>query len=400
MRILFVAAAGAHVPWIVPVCWAARLAGHEVRVAVRPEGQAALTAAGLAVVPVGAPQAVTNAQAKHAGLAFQGPRHLPAGWMSRTDLMDAEVRVTMARRFISGGVAMAPDTVAFARQWQPDLVVYDTVALAGLVAAAAIGVPAVGNMWGYSFNFAYQQEEALRAPFQELFQPYGVAPAEPAFWLDPLPPSLRLPYPTPRLPMRLTAYTSPAVVPPWLLDSGDRPRVCVTGGQTTQALVRLLPQLVDAAGRLGAEVVVTATEKQRALLPELPPAARIIDPFPMDVLLPTCDAIIHHGGIGTGMMAVLAGIPQVVTAQTAATEFWGERAETAGIGINIDDPELVGAAEVEAALDAVLTKQSYRERTLAVRDEVDAMPSADSVLEVLAACARGETIDDGRFIAA
>src|SRR4249919_1718919 len=119
MRILFVAAAGAHVPWIVPVCWAARLAGHEVRVAVRPEGEAALTAAGLAVVPVGAPQAVADAQAKHAGLAFQGPRHLPAGWMSRTHLMDPEVRVTMARRFIAGGVAMAPDTVAFARQWRP-----------------------------------------------------------------------------------------------------------------------------------------------------------------------------------------------------------------------------------------------------------------------------------------
>jgi UDP:flavonoid glycosyltransferase YjiC (YdhE family) len=399
MRILFVAAAGAHVPWIVPVCWAAKLAGHEIRVAVRPEGVPALTSAGLPVLPVGAKKAVASAQAKHAGLAFQGPRHLPAGWMSRTDLMDKQVRVTMANRFIAGAEAMAPDTVAFARAWRPDLVVYDTVALAGLVAASAVGVPAVGNMWGYSFNFAFGQEEELGKPYRALFDRFGAEPIDPALWIDPCPPSLRLPYPVPRLPMRLTAYCGPTVLPPWLTEVPAGPRVCVSGGMTTSALVGLLPQIVDAVHRLDGEVVVTATEAQRPLLPPLPPQARVIDPFPLDVLLPTCQAVIQHGGIGTGMMALLSGIPQVVMAQTAATEFWGERVESAGIGINIDNPETVGAAEIEAALDAVLHKPTYRDRAVVLRDEIAAMPSAGGVLDVLARYAAGESPDPALLIA-
>ena len=53
MRVLFVGHGPAHIPWIVPLAWAARLAGHEVRVAVRPQCVPPVIRAGLIAVPVG-----------------------------------------------------------------------------------------------------------------------------------------------------------------------------------------------------------------------------------------------------------------------------------------------------------------------------------------------------------
>ena len=38
----------------------------------------------------------------------------------------------------------------------------------------------------------------------------------------------------------------------------------------------------------------------------------VTDSVPHHLLLPSCDAIIHHGGAGTSAAALTAGIPQLV----------------------------------------------------------------------------------------
>ena len=75
MRVLFVGHGPAHVPWIIPLAWACRLAGHEVRVAVRPQCVAPVTRAGLVAVPVGDEAATAEVAARQHGL---GPGRLKA----------------------------------------------------------------------------------------------------------------------------------------------------------------------------------------------------------------------------------------------------------------------------------------------------------------------------------
>jgi EryCIII-like glycosyltransferase len=385
MRILFVAGAGAHASWIVPVVWAAQLAGHETRVAVRPSGVRALTDAGLAVVPVGDEGEISAAQARHTGLAsMNGPRALPAGWVGRPDLLPKDIRVTMASRGFAAAEMMAGDLVAFAKAWRPELVVYDTAALAGLVAAATLKVPAIGHTWGYSFDFSYNGDDDLRPGYTRLFTDFGTEPVDPAWWIDPCPPSLRLaPYSVPCALMRPVPYGGPAVVPPWLTEPSARPRVCLTGGVGTTALARLHDGVVAAAGEAGCEVVVTATAAQRELLGEQPPEVRVVDPFPLHILLTSCDAVIHHGGVLTGLAAVAAGLPQLVLPQTAATEFWGERVSSTGIGATLDSPEDIDVAGLHGAVRDMLSNPGYRERTAEVRREMQDMPSPGQIVSLI-----------------
>jgi rhamnosyltransferase subunit B len=53
---------------------------------------------------------------------------------------------------------------------------------------------------------------------------------------------------------------------------------------------------------------------------------------PFAQLLPRCQALIHHGGIGSAAQAIRAGIPQVIIASAFDQFFNGHRIQTLGLG--------------------------------------------------------------------
>ena len=73
-----------------------------------------------------------------------------------------------------------------------------------------------------------------------------------------------------------------------------------------------VPRVVRALAGLDVEVVVAVLESQRELFTEMPANVRSVGPVPLHLLLPTCDAIIHQGGGGTLMTALVSGLPQLV----------------------------------------------------------------------------------------
>jgi UDP:flavonoid glycosyltransferase YjiC (YdhE family) len=393
MRVLFVAAAGPHVPWIVPLSWACQLSGHEVRVAVRPLGVEAVKATGLVTVPVGDEATIQQAQSHHGGLAYKGtPRNVTGNWFTRPELLDKDLRVGMASRLLAAAQATAEDTVAFALAWRPDIVVYDTVASAGLVAAAAVGVPAVGHTAGYSLAFDYQGEAELWTVYKGLFDRFDLAPVFPEFLVDPCPPSLRDPYRIPWAAMRLVCYNGPVVAQPWLIRSGDRPRVCLTSGITTTTLDNLTGRIARAVQKVGAQLVVAVERADRADIEENLPDVRIVESYPLSVLLPTCDAVVHHGGLGTGMLTAANGVPQVTLPQSTSQDFWAHKVEQFGLGISIADPETADELVIQQAVETVLTRPEYRQRALDIQREVAAMPSPAAVVGLLEDCAAGADI--------
>ncbi|CAL9596742.1 nucleotide disphospho-sugar-binding domain-containing protein [Streptomyces sp. enrichment culture] len=385
MRVLFVGHGPAHVPWIVPLAWACRLAGHEVRVAVRPQCVPSVTRAGLVAVPVGDEAAAGAAAGRRLGL---GPGRLKAAAES-VAVLDADLSEALVEKMIAVADTLTDDLVDFARFWRPDIVVHDTAAAAGLVAAAAVGVPAVGHTWGVSLGVHCENEAELRPSYARLFERFGADPVVgPSVWIDPCPPGLRPPHGVRRADMRYVPFAGPAALPTWLRADrpADRPLVCVTGGVTTTALDEVRDHVVRSLLALDTEVVLALTPEQAAATGHLPDGVRMVVDFPLDVLLAHCDALVHHGGVGSGLIAVTHGLPQLLLPRNAFQEHWSHLVRASGAGTAL--PADAGASAVGTAVQDLLARPSYRERSKELRAETARMPAPDRLVGFLEECVR------------
>ncbi|HEV8554961.1 MAG TPA: nucleotide disphospho-sugar-binding domain-containing protein [Actinophytocola sp.] len=250
MRVLFMPApAAGHAFPLVPLAWAFRAAGHDVTFVT---GGDAL-AVGQAGLPV-----VDTLPGRH-----PGPDPLTAL------VRDVDAHLTLAERL------------------RPELVVCDSTFAVGPAVAAALGVPMVGHGLGLS-----------RWPTE---LPEGI-PA-----IDVAPPSL-VEGPPPALTMRYVPYHGGGVLPEWLLRPANRPRIAVTSEPTDGArhFSHDIRRIAAATGDL--EYVVTLGEEA---LGDLPPNVRAASPVPLNSLLRTCAAAIHHGADGPIMTCCALGVVQL-----------------------------------------------------------------------------------------
>jgi UDP:flavonoid glycosyltransferase YjiC (YdhE family) len=112
---------------------------------------------------------------------------------------------------------------------------------------------------------------------------------------------------------------------------------------------KFAPLLAGLAGE-AAEIVVTVGESNDpAAFGELPPTVHIETWLPLSPLLPRCDAVLCHGGTGTTLAALAAGLPLVLVPQ-GADQFDNARAcERAGAA-RILMPDQVTPAAVRNAV--------------------------------------------------
>jgi UDP:flavonoid glycosyltransferase YjiC (YdhE family) len=110
----------------------------------------------------------------------------------------------------------------------------------------------------------------------------------------------------------------------------------------------------------------------------VPPNVRVEQFVPQATVLPSCAAVISHGGSGTLLGALAAGVPLVLLPQGANQFENAWRCERIGVAAALF-PEQATAPAITAALDAVLGEPSYREAAARVQGEIDEMHSADEV---------------------
>jgi L-2-deoxyfucosyltransferase len=142
-------------------------------------------------------------------------------------------------------------------------------------------------------------------------------------------------------------------------------------------------ELLNAVADLDVEVVATLNADQLGSLAQVPDNVRAVDFVPMDVLLPSCAAIIHHGGSGTGQTALAHGIPQVVV----PTKMWcnvpkARKIQEAGAGLYCEPGELT-ADRLRGMLVRVLEEPSFQQNAARVRREMLAAPSPSDLAPVL-----------------
>ncbi|MFB4279819.1 MULTISPECIES: activator-dependent family glycosyltransferase [unclassified Nonomuraea] len=411
MRVLITAfAMDAHFNGMVPLAWALRTAGHEVRVASQPRLADSITSAGLTAVPVGGDHQVEQVMAAAAPGVFalhQNPDYLE-GRSELLDLAFLEASTTMLTATFYSQInndSMIDDLVGFARWWEPDLVIWEPFTFAGAVAAHVTGAAHARLLWGPDlFLQAYQRFLHLLAPepaerrddairewltwtlgrFGCSFSPEVVT----GQWtIDQMPASVRFDLDQPLVPMRYIPYNGPlpAVVPPWSQSDPDRPRVCVTQGMTARTTgfsgLDAVAELLESVAELDVEVIATVKESDG--LRPLPGNVRVVDNIPLHVALPDCAAVLHHGGAGTWASAAFYGVPQLNLAWQWDDVYRARQMEKLGAGMYLPPGPAREACSVRDSLAHLLGQSSFQDGAARIRDEMLDCPTPNDVVPAL-----------------
>ncbi|GAB4179316.1 MAG: glycosyltransferase [Terrimicrobiaceae bacterium] len=82
---------------------------------------------------------------------------------------------------------------------------------------------------------------------------------------------------------------------------------------------------------------------------------------PFESLMPFCDVMVHHGGIGTTAKAIASGVPQLVIPRAHDQPDNAARVSRLGVGLSLPYP-LLSETRVRSRLRKVLEERSYRRR--------------------------------------
>ncbi|MER8011749.1 nucleotide disphospho-sugar-binding domain-containing protein [Streptomyces sp. NPDC094149] len=431
----------AHVFNLVPLAWSLRTAGHEVRVACWPDLLDAVTSAGLTAVAVGPGETAQvrtqrdrRQSSERAAAAQRAPQQgLEAlfdirpgrerlGWEQATRVFE-DLVLPQARR---SNDSMMDDLVAAARAWRPDLVLWGAKAFAGAVAAEAVGAAHARVLYSVDVYTRMREDflnaQAGRPPGQRtdaLRQwlegwagrfgvPFGEDLVGGQFTIAPLPGAFRPDASASTLPVQFVPYNGPAVVPEWLTKppaAPAAPRVLMTFGDSVDDVQARLPlpverlrQILQAVAGLEMELVLALPANARREVGEVPANTRLVDSVPLAEVLPTCTAVVHHGGTWSFGCALRHGVPQLLISRAFDAPLKFACLQAAGAGLAMTPAQADGPA-VRAALVRLLDDPAVRANAVRLREEMLALPAPNELaltLEGLAAARRAGPVPAGR----
>jgi len=366
MRALFVAQPMVgHVLPLVPLATAFREAGHEVAFATAAEG---LDAAGKAGLPVRDVAPGLKVQRVMLGAMLRRPR------MMRRELSGEGGTDAVGYLFAPLNERLADGVLALTDDWRPDLVLHEGLAPVGSLAAAHRGVPSVlvdGLLFDGEELFA-----SVTRHLDGLARRHGIEKVpEPADAVVTAPPSLvgarrgR--------PMRHVS-AGRGEVPERLTRAGARPVVLVSRSTVADPRHnRMMSRVVEAAR--GADVDVVLVRPDRAAAGrQLPPNVTTTDWLPFADVLPHVAGIVHHGGAGTLMAALAAGVPQVVVPGAGDRAVHARLVAERGAGLAVPAPEITAGT-----LERLVTDPALATAAREVAAEIAAMPAPEELVEPL-----------------
>lgn len=379
MRVLFASTRGmGHFQPMVPFVEACRRAGHEVLVVGPPDVAEAVERAGYAFRCGAAPP----------------EDELGALWarMPGLSLEEAE-RLVVADIFATLNVrAMLPAVRGAVREWRPDAIVREGAEFASAVVADEEGVPhlTVGITLAASHTHLMSvAAEAVEGWSAGLGERIDAAP-----YLTLFPPSLEDPDVAP--PARTHRFREPAAdaprapLPDWW-PGDERPLVYVTFGSVTPRQPAAQPvygHALEAVAGLDARVLLTTGADDLGLTAP-GPHVHLERWVPQADVLPHARVVVCHGGSGTTLGALAAGVPLVVTPLFADQPDNARRVEAMGAGVVVEPQDggpirsRVDPAALRDAIERVLADDAYAAVARRVADETAGLPPVDEVIGVL-----------------
>lgn len=291
---------------------------------------------GLSVVEVGDGTTLSKMYEQHA----PGARFAPAGRTPEAIFAaPALANAALSRRTVAPLLELAAN-------WSPDLLLYDPFQGAMPLVSVLTGIPAVEHQSGIVSGRVLSRQ--IEGHLRDLYDQHGVGAPPPAVSIEVVPPSLREPDAN-SLSMRYLSPHGSAVLPLELSGPAPGKRVVISFGTVLSPATRdaRLAGLLPVLASFDAEFLLPATDNtDLRLLGDVPGNVRLLSWAPLIELLRHSDGIIHHGGAGTFMSAVAAGVPQLIVPHAADQHFNARVAESHGFGQHVDAVEHVDGAAI------------------------------------------------------
>ena len=370
---------------VLPFARAFAEAGHEVRVAAPASYAGRVAEAGFGHEPFADP-----------------PRELIGPVMARLPAMafeaadDLVIREVFARIDAQAALPSLKETV---RRWRPDLMLRESAELASLAAAEHAEVPHVHVCIGMH-EILPRFAQAISDPLEELGRLAGLVEgrmtsalaSETVLSLVPeildrargqVPSGSNglLRFHEPRPPSSSSAQRLP--------DWGDSrlPLIYVTFGSVTGSLppfAGVFRDALDALADVEARVLLTVGRKvDPSGLGPVPSNAHVEQWLPQDAVLGRAAAMLGHGGFGTTMGALAAGVPQVVVPLFTFDQVVnGDHVAAVGAGRAVErGPSSVGSAAAE--IPELLADPTYAASARRVAAAMAELPSTAEAVRTL-----------------
>jgi UDP:flavonoid glycosyltransferase YjiC (YdhE family) len=382
MRALFTSTRGAgHFNPLVPFALAFERAGHEVMVAGPPGIEGPVESAGFRFWQFDLPP----------------DDEMDAIWAQVPQLSPDEANIMVIGEIFGRRYAEAalPRLRAAIEEWRPDVVLRDANEYAGALAAELYGV----RHGRVAISLSSSEELALglvRGSWDAIRQAEGLSPDPDAHalrgspWLTTFPRGLDKGEMPDTHRFHDPAWTEPAnELPDWWPGRGDQPLVYVTFGSVAGAFSQTLPAFavaLSAVESLPVRVLLTVgRDLDLHALPEIPDNVHVEPWVPQQDVLGHAAAAVVHGGSGSTLGALAAGVPLVVVPLFADQPYNARRVQEVGAGIAVEpnrDDIPATIAPLRAAIESVLSEPSYGERARELAAEVRAEPPVDAAVEI------------------
>ena len=381
MRVLVSTTAGAgHFGPLVPFATACLDAGHEVLVTAPGSFAGTVAAAGL----------------DHAPFADVPPDVMGAVFSRLPDMTPEEANATVMSEVFGRLDAQAalPGVTATIDSWRPDIVLREPCEFGSWAAAEKAGVPHVLLSIGVS-AIGEMILPMLIEPLAELRTMAGLPEPnfdairdQPTFTC--IPPTFDTPLPADaknvwRFGERSDRGRAGNLPGEW--GDADAALVYATFGSVTGTVgpfAAVYPGVIAALADIPVRVLLTTGEGvESSALGALPDNVRVERWWPQADVMPMAAAVVGHGGYGTTMTTLAAGLPQVVIPLFAMDQFVnGARVADVGAGICLDGG-VDGLHALPDALQRVLNEQSFRNTAAGIADEMAALPDVATAVPIL-----------------
>jgi UDP:flavonoid glycosyltransferase YjiC (YdhE family) len=371
---------------VAPLATAARNAGHEVILAAHEPWMETVEAIGVPTVAFTAEPIRHFMKTVRPGKALMFPK----------ELGDEEM-LGQGRGFARMACAGLDALLALVEDWTPDLVIGSSMSYSAGLLATRLKVPYVRQAEYLAIPITGIDpgaEEELRPELERL----GLTELpDPSLFIDVTPPSLRPSHDPAAQPMRWIPSNPQRRLEPWMYTRPKgRHRVLITSGFRS-LMFRTpgwsMPRLVDQLSKAGAEVLIAASpgaaERFGAELGD----ARV-GWIPVDVVAPTCDLAVHHGGGTTATTFMANGVPQLIIPENppefpenyhrlAIAEALSSFGAAASLMPQQQFPDRDPGEVIAASCQEILSTPRYTQQAQALATEIAALPTPSDVVRTL-----------------
>jgi hypothetical protein len=356
---------------LVPFLDACKRRGHQVAVAAPVDLAPQVKAAGAELLTFPAPEE-----------SVLGPLWARMGTLPPQD----KPRVSIGEIFAGVCASTAlPAVLETVTRWKPDVVVRESMEFASLLAAEKVGIPharvaiVTRSFEARTRAFSAPTVDGHRRGLGLSPDPTGeVMAREPALTMHPV--SMEEPGPAaaPDLRFRGARPAAPPLRDWW--PGREGPFVYVTMGTVAgrvEAERAAFRAVVEGLAGLPVRALLTVgNDLPLEALGDVPAGVHVERFVPQAEVLPHADAVVCHGGSGTLIGALAAGVPLVVTPLFADQPYNGARVAAAGAGLSLT-PGSPRAAELREALSKVLEDGAYRAAARRIAAEIAALPPVE-----------------------